>query len=145
MNCRYLTSSLVCLLTAEVTLWLAENKGVREGHATQSHESSSKFLWNVDISKHCSASSCFCGWFFWVFFLGGEGYFYGSFFYPTTQHLHSLSNVKLQFQSCTDIHKYSCNLKTEVDFVKGATSLLSLIRPLPRSSLYPWFTGKTIS
>lgn len=61
-----------------------------------------------------------------VFILVGA--FYGSFFYPTTHHRHSLSTVKLQqFQSCTDIHKYSCNLKTEVDFAKETTSLLSLM------------------
>lgn len=137
MNCCYLTSSLVCLLTAEVTLWLTENKEVREGHATWSHESSKflecryfktlfcqlLFLWGFllllfDIFFFCLflfLSVCVCA-------------FYGSFFYPTTHHRHSLSTVKLQqFQSCTDIHKYSCNLKTEVDFAKETTSLLSLM------------------
>lgn len=94
-------------------------------------------FWNVDILKHCSASSCFCGVFccccliFFCLFLFLSVCvcaFYGSFFYPTTHHRHSLSTVKLQqFQSCTDIHKYSCNLKTEVDFAKETTSLLSLM------------------
>lgn len=135
MNCCYLTSSLVCLLTAEVTLWLTENKEVREGHATWSHESS-KFLecryFNIVLP-----ALVFVGffvvvvWFFFCLFLFLSVCvcaFYGSFFYPTTHHRHSLSTVKLQqFQSCTDIHKYSCNLKTEVDFAKETTSLLSLM------------------